>query len=160
MTDDLITKLEKLGENEVRDKLARGEFGSVGNNRQMVDDWLHSQAEARSISSSREQARTARSAKNAAWIAAIAAIIAVICAIITVAVSYRKNPAHLPGFFVAPPFLAGVSFFLRSRLGRCCGGVFRSLSNSASRPCSSVGVTRRVAVLCFVIFWEDTCAQK
>jgi len=83
--DGFLGSLEALGEAEVRNRLAKGEYGTVGHKRPMVEAWLDAKAHSRIEASSRESNRTARSAKNAAWIAAIAAIIAAICAVITLA---------------------------------------------------------------------------
>jgi len=84
MSEDLISKLEDWGEDDVGIRLARGEFGAKGLDRQRVEDWLSAKSETRSALSSREQIRLAHSAKNAAWAAAIAAIIAAISAVIAV----------------------------------------------------------------------------
>ena len=80
--DDPSDEFERLGENEVRRKLANGEYGSVGERRLRVEAWLDMQAQSRIDASSRAQIRLARQAKNAAFIAAIAAIIAAISTIV------------------------------------------------------------------------------
>ena len=76
MPNDLIAKLEELGENAVRARLARGEYGSKGLERTMVDDWLHMKAQARGEEVMREQIDIARSAADAALDAAKEARIA------------------------------------------------------------------------------------
>ena len=48
----------------------------------------------------------------------------------------RKTPAHLSGVFLFGFLRLGCTLLSRSRLGRGCGGVFNSLSNSASRRCA------------------------
>ncbi|MGE0093204.1 MAG: hypothetical protein AB7M05_14925 [Alphaproteobacteria bacterium] len=85
MTDDNpVDEFEKLGEEEVRRRLARGEYGHQGLRRNMVDDWLAGKAHSRIASQGREMVSEARSSKRAAWVAAIAAVIATVCAILTV----------------------------------------------------------------------------
>ncbi len=44
-----------------------------------------------------------------------------------------KTPAHLAGVFLFGFLRLGATLLSRSRFGRGCGGVFNSLSNSASR---------------------------
>ncbi len=51
----ILDELEELGETEVRERLARGEYGPKGLDRQIVEDWLHMKVQSRSINSNREQ---------------------------------------------------------------------------------------------------------
>ncbi|HEX9771011.1 MAG TPA: hypothetical protein VGA50_17695 [Kiloniellales bacterium] len=79
--DAFFAELEKLGEDEVRKRLAsRAIYG--GDTAPLVTEWIRRKDQECNALSNREQIRIARSAKNAAWIAAIAAIIAAISAII------------------------------------------------------------------------------
>ena len=68
--DDPSDEFERLGENEVRRKLANGEYGSVGERRLRVEAWLDIQAQSRMDASSREQISLARAAAAAARVAA------------------------------------------------------------------------------------------
>ena len=76
MPDDFIDELERLGEKEVRRKLAAGEYGSKGYDYQRVEVWLAGEAEARGETTTRQLIEIARSAKNAAWWAIGISIIA------------------------------------------------------------------------------------
>lgn len=72
---DPLAGFEKLGEAGVREKLARGEYGSKGINRQMAEDWL------RKVSASRASILDARK-QTMDTIALIAAIVAAVAATI------------------------------------------------------------------------------
>ena len=71
---DLVTELERIGEEEVRTRLARGEFGMVGSSKSTaVKAWLSSQEaerrvarETKALSISDEAYSTARTAASAA----------------------------------------------------------------------------------------------
>lgn len=84
MSDNPLAEFEKLGEDEVRLKLAKGHYGSQGHRWQQVQVWLRMKELARSDLSMAESLRVARSAKNAAWIAATVAIAAAMIAIISI----------------------------------------------------------------------------
>ncbi len=85
--EELWANLEKLGEEQVRERLATKVSGDAGKKRALVVEWLREKDQSRKNTSNLEQIRIARSAKNAAWSAAIAAIIAAICAFIAILLS-------------------------------------------------------------------------
>ncbi len=85
--EELWANLEKLGEEQVRERLATKVYGDAGKKRALVVEWLREKDQSRKNTSNLEQIRIARSAKNAAWSAAIAAIIAAICAFIAILLS-------------------------------------------------------------------------
>ena len=72
--NDLVTELERIGEAEVRNRLARGEFGMVGSSKSTaVKAWLnskeskrHAARETKALSNSEEAYSTARTAAVAA----------------------------------------------------------------------------------------------
>jgi hypothetical protein len=72
--NDLVTELERIGEAEVRNRLARGEFGMVGSSKSTaVKAWLNSKEserraarESKTLSNSEEAYSTACSAAAAA----------------------------------------------------------------------------------------------
>ncbi len=72
--NDLVTELERIGEAEVRNRLARGEFGMVGSSKSTaVKAWLnskeserHAGRETKALSNSEEAYSTARTAVAAA----------------------------------------------------------------------------------------------
>jgi hypothetical protein len=72
--NDLVTELERIGEAEVRTRLARGEFGMVGSSKSTaVKAWLNSKEserraawETKGLASSEEAFSTARTATAAA----------------------------------------------------------------------------------------------
>jgi hypothetical protein len=72
--NDLVTELERIGEAEVRNRLARGEFGMVGSSKSTaVKAWLNSKEsvrragrETKALSNSEEAYSTARTAATAA----------------------------------------------------------------------------------------------
>jgi hypothetical protein len=72
--NDLVTELERIGEAEVRNRLARGEFGMVGSSKSTaVKAWLNSKEserragrETKALSNSEEAYSTARTAAAAA----------------------------------------------------------------------------------------------
>jgi hypothetical protein len=84
--DENRKKFEELGEEKVRDHIARHTFKPE--RIRLAEQWLAQKAQARADNSERsrqhstdENIRIARSAKNAAWIAAIAAVVAAIAAL-------------------------------------------------------------------------------
>lgn len=87
---DLLAELERLGEEDLRAKQLRTEFGAIDSPRyQFVENWLRSKRDAReearraeALSIAREANCIARSARAIAVIAAVAAIVAAIAAII------------------------------------------------------------------------------
>ena len=87
---DLLTELERLGEEEVRAKQLRTEFGSIDSPRyQVVDNWLCSKRDARSevrakeaLSISREANLLSRDALSTSRRANTIAIIAMILSVI------------------------------------------------------------------------------
>jgi len=87
---DVARRCEKLGEKEVRKKVAAGFFTDEW--RPHAERWLANLDHTREISSQSESVDIARSAKKAAWIAAIAAIIAAIAAISSVVISFSDSP--------------------------------------------------------------------
>ena len=72
--NDLVTELERIGEAEVRTRLARGEFGMVGSSKSTaVKAWLNSKEserraawETKGLANSEEAFSTARTAAAAA----------------------------------------------------------------------------------------------
>ena len=72
--NDLLTELERIGEGEVRMRLAGGEFGMVGSSKSIaVEAWLHSKEsqrraarETKALANSEEAFSTARTAAAAA----------------------------------------------------------------------------------------------
>ena len=68
MTSDneLWTKLEEQGEEAVGIGLAKGIYGQVGNNRQLVEQWLRMKAQSRADGALREQINIARDAADSA----------------------------------------------------------------------------------------------
>ena len=72
--NDLVIELERIGEAEVRNRLARGEFGMVGSSKSTaVKAWLNSKEserraarESKALSNSEEAYSTARTAAAAA----------------------------------------------------------------------------------------------
>jgi hypothetical protein len=66
-------ELEGLGEQEVRIRLAKQVFGTVGDKKAVVEEWLRHKERSREAASNAEQTEIARSAKDAAWAAAEAA---------------------------------------------------------------------------------------
>jgi hypothetical protein len=85
--DDFWPKLEKLGEEEVRKRVADGVWDP--NDYPVIAEWLRRQEENRKrISKDQEESRqnkalsVASSGRTAAWVAAIAAAIAAIVSII------------------------------------------------------------------------------
>jgi ribosomal protein L9 len=90
-------ELERLGEDEVRVKLATKIYSDVNERGGLAREWLlrkdqarQSERLSRNEASSREQISIARSAKNAAWAAAIAAIIAIVISIASIAITLLK----------------------------------------------------------------------
>jgi hypothetical protein len=109
----IIVELEKLGANEVRQRLATNQFNMVYNEParrwiDAIDRASDAESERRKNASMEEQIRIARSAKNAAWAAAIAAIIAAIIATTGAFISYLawSRPHPEPRILAAPPFSA------------------------------------------------------
>jgi hypothetical protein len=94
LKDVLWDILDGLGEDEVRRKLAIGDFGY---DRPLVEDWLrHSEqrrvdeAAKRSHSAMSEQNLLLRSSKNAAWVAAAVSALSVIISIVALWVSLAR----------------------------------------------------------------------
>src|SRR4051794_40231020 len=88
--EEFWATLEKLGEEEVRNRLAIGDYGDSGWRRGLVKEWLRRKDQERSEATNLALRRAARSANTAAWIAAIAAIIAAICAIVSIAPAFSR----------------------------------------------------------------------
>lgn len=84
--DDLLAELERLGEQEVRKRQLRTEFGNIGSPRYLVvDAWLRSKEDARkSEAESRKELREemslsiSRKALRVSWLATSIAIMAII----------------------------------------------------------------------------------
>jgi len=85
------SKLEGLGEDEVRAMLATNRIGPVNNKRALAQEWLLRKDLERKDASISEQTRVARSANRAAWTAAITAIIAAIITIIGIVITVILN---------------------------------------------------------------------
>jgi len=89
-------ELEKLGESEVRRRLANGGFGEPGSrNYSSVKEWLHLKEKAQETNATAEDSihkkqtiEISRSSRNAAWASAIASLVAVVISIIALAFSY------------------------------------------------------------------------
>lgn len=86
--DSFWAELDRLGEDEVRNRLIANRYGLGQQKKPLAQAWLQERERSRADASSLEQMRIARSAKNAAWAAAIAAIIAAIAAIVSIAISF------------------------------------------------------------------------
>lgn len=86
--EEFFSKLEAMGEDKVRQKLALSHFGDNGGKKATVQLWLEKKDQERLLLSNEASKATARSAKNAAWAAAIAAIIAAVAAIVSALISF------------------------------------------------------------------------
>ena len=71
--DAFFAELERVGEEEVRLRLARQTYGDAGGRRQLAQEWLSSKERARTAVSNAEIASTASRAATAAELAAAAA---------------------------------------------------------------------------------------
>lgn len=76
--EELIRRLEEVGENEVRKRLASNIYGPE--KKPIVEEWLKSKERKREQERFGETLLIARSAKHAAWVAAIAAVISALAA--------------------------------------------------------------------------------
>jgi len=79
--DQLWAELEKLGKDKVRERLATGSYGDVGNKRGLVKEWVLLNEQSRRDAAEAAQMAIACSARNAAWVAAVFAAIAALAAI-------------------------------------------------------------------------------
>jgi hypothetical protein len=99
LESDLVMELERIGEAEVRARLARGEFGMVGSSKsRVVNAWLNTKESQRSIvreskalSISEEALSTAHQASGAAAAAVSEAGEAMAIGRLAVSVSRRAN---------------------------------------------------------------------
>jgi hypothetical protein len=99
LENDLVTELERIGEADVRTRLARGEFGMVGSSKsRVVNAWLNIKESERSavretqaLSISEEVLSTARRADAAAAAAVSESGEAISIGRLAVSVSRRAN---------------------------------------------------------------------
>lgn len=99
LENDLVTELERIGEADVRARLARGEFGMVGSSKsRVVNAWLNIKESERSavretqaLSISEEALSTARRADAAAAAAVSESGEAISIGRLAVSVSRRAN---------------------------------------------------------------------
>jgi hypothetical protein len=97
--NELVTELERMGEAEVRTRLARGEFGMVGSSKStVVNRWLNlkeserrAARETKAFSNSEEAYSTARTAAAAAAEAMSNSREAVTLSRLAAATSHRAN---------------------------------------------------------------------
>ena len=99
LENDLVTELERIGEADVRARLARGEFGMVGSSKsRAVNDWLslkdserNSAKETKALAISEEALSTARQADAKAAEAVSRSDEAISIGRLAVSVSRRAN---------------------------------------------------------------------
>ncbi len=95
---DLWPELEKIGEDTVRTRFATDAYGTVGNKRALVEEWLRRKDQERKDASTAEQASiardaaeiSAREAGTANHTAKIAIAIAAIAIIVSIASLFSK----------------------------------------------------------------------
>ena len=94
--DELWPKLEKVGESEVRKRLAQGVYAQK--NRPVVEEWLRCKEEDRAgvqrsaeVIHKKSELDVANSAKAAAWVAAWAAVTSIVVSVIALIVALGKN---------------------------------------------------------------------
>jgi hypothetical protein len=79
---ELWPKLEAMGEEEIRKKLAADGFSA--HEEEEVQEWLKCQVSLNAVTEARKAAKSASSSNIAAWVAAIAAAVAAFAAIVDV----------------------------------------------------------------------------
>lgn len=77
--EDLKRRLEEVGEEKIRERLASNIYGSQ--EKPIVKAWLLSKEREKSEEKMKEYINVAKSAKYAAWVAATAALISALAAI-------------------------------------------------------------------------------
>lgn len=77
--EGLKRKLEEIGEEKVRERLASNIYGA--RERAIVEEWLSSKEKERNAKKMDEYLKITRSAKYAAWVAAIAALVSALAAV-------------------------------------------------------------------------------